>query len=41
MMLKIKEMIDKEIASIEDEKLRALAQEKVALVKSGDRDVYV
>ena len=34
-------MIDKEIASIEDEKLRILAQEKVALVKSGSRDVYV
>ena len=34
-------MIDREIASIEDEKLRTLAQEKVTLVKNGSRDVYV
>ncbi len=34
-------MIDREIASIEDEKLKALAIEKVNLVKSGSRDIYV
>jgi len=34
-------MIEKEIASLEDEKLKTLAMEKVAEVKAGGRDVYV
>ena len=34
-------MIEKEINSLDDEKLKTLAQDKVNQVKAGDRDVYV